>query len=267
MKLIHISDLHFGLHNPALIECFLQDMAEIKPDIIIISGDLTQRAKPPQYQLLLSFLQRLPAVVLTVPGNHDIPLNNLFARLVYPFKNYKHYIASSFNNEFHNDKLRILGVNSVNPFRVKDGQLTRKIRQQIKDYFSPDFDGINIIFFHHNFDYMEGWHKPLENYRQFVDYLKASPIHIVCTGHLHYANVSVLEKNEEQSCLLLHAGSLLCLRSKDGLNSYYAMTIEQQSCQLQWRVFKQDGFEVFKQYSIDFNKKFSGQVLIERGLN
>jgi|GEM_PF-1646550 len=255
MKIIHISDLHFGMHHEHLIELFLNDLSVIQPDIVLISGDLTQRAKSYQYKQLLLFLDKISAQIFIVPGNHDIPLWNPFARLFNPFKKYNFYIKPNFKTKFNNDSVRILGVNSVNPYKIKDGILSFKTMSHIEAYFKQPFDGLNILFFHHNFGYMIGSHKPLQNHRQFLNYLKQSPIHIVCTGHLHYANTILIEKNDHRPCLLLHAGSLLCTRSRDGLNSYYLMEATGQKCRIDWRVLENKEFNTLKTHEIDFSKK------------
>ncbi len=108
---------------------------------------MTQRAKTYQFELLQSFLRCLSCEVLIVPGNHDIPLYNLFGRLFYPFKAYRKYIAKHFNAQFSTDYLAILGVNSVDPYQIKDGQLSSKLIKKIKQYFRLEKKAVNILFF------------------------------------------------------------------------------------------------------------------------
>lgn len=255
MKLMHLSDLHFGLHREELIEPFLHELEKIKPEVLIISGDLTQRAKEEQFKAFMEFAKKLTGVVLIVPGNHDIPLypSQFFMRMLYPFQRYKDYVNSELHVHFENEHIRVLGVNSVNPYRVTKGRLSRATMEQIHDYFSPSFSGINILFFHHNFDRLEGAHKPLENYEEFICYLKTSPIHIVCAGHSHYANVNLIEKNNHQSCLFLHAGSLLSRRRKDGFNSYFTIELHNPNCQVDWHIYQNNEFIVQQHYSFDLS--------------
>lgn len=251
MKIIHISDLHFGMHNPAIINPFLENLAALKPDEIIISGDLTQRARHEQYQLLQLFLKQLPAPVLIVPGNHDIPLYNVFSRFCNPFKRYNQYISSQLNANFYNEEVNILGVNSVTPYKIKDGALAHQTLNQIKNHFSSTSGQLNILFFHHNLNYFSGMHHPLNDATEFISYLKDSPIHIVCTGHLHYATVKFISKNQG-SCALLHAGSLCCLRTKDQMNSFYLIDSNNLKCTIEWRVFNMTSFSSYQTYSLDF---------------
>ena len=133
---------------------------------------------------------------------------------------------------------------------------------RIHTYFSKPFSGLSILFFHHNFDRLEGAHKPLENYEELVTYLKTSSIDLVCAGHSHYANINLIEKNNQQACVFLHAGSLLCTRSKDGLNSYYILEINNNCLNVEWQVFVDNTFELRKQYSLDLTQRFSALSLV-----
>ncbi|HAU1291156.1 TPA: metallophosphoesterase, partial [Legionella pneumophila] len=148
MKIIHISDLHFGMHQPKVLNTFLREISLNKPDIILISGDLTQRGLSYQYREFCSFINQLPVKALSVPGNHDIPLYNFLARFISPFRHYKRYINPDITTTFENDFVRILGVNSVNPLQLKDGKLSHEILNMIKRYFKPDDEKLNLLFFH-----------------------------------------------------------------------------------------------------------------------
>ena len=255
MKIIQISDLHFGMHKQNLIEPFLNDLKTIKPDLILISGDLTQRAKKQQFIIANQFLKQLPAPFLIVPGNHDIPLYNTFGRIFYPFKRYKLYISQELEYSFSNDEINILGVNSVNPLKIKDGQLNESTLQRIKNHFSKSSGQLNILFFHHNLNYFAGMHHPLNNAVEFINYLKMSPIHIVCTGHLHYANVKILNKNQSEIFALLHAGSLFCERSKDNMNSFYLLETNKLNCTVEMRAFKENSFISHQCVEINFSPR------------
>lgn len=255
MRIIHISDLHFGAHNTTIIAPFLKDLALLKPDLIIISGDLTQRAKIEQYQLLQSFLKGLPAPFLAVPGNHDIPFHNFFSRFFQSFKYYKKFVSPSLEVKFQDQNVNILGVNSAVPYKLKDGELSKATISRIKNYFSTTSGQLNILFFHHNLNYFSGMHHPLNNAEEFIGYLQDSPIHIVCTGHLHYANVKLVPKNQHGKCAILHAGSLMCPRSKDNLNSFYVIDTNQLQCIIEWKVFNQHSFITQQTYDLDFGKE------------
>ncbi|WP_133140845.1 metallophosphoesterase family protein [Legionella genomosp. 1] len=242
MKIIHISDLHFGLHRQEIIHRFLIEAAAIQPEIIIISGDLTHRARSEQFRDLKAFLSRLPGKVLIVPGNHDVPAFDLIQRFLTPFDKYRHFISNAMEVSYENESVRILGLNSVNPYSIKDGKLSLDSLKKIETYFSEAANKLNILFFHHNFQHFEGLHRPLSNTREFIESLKKSAVHLICTGHLHYANVSFLEKNGQESFALLHAGSLSCQRTRDDRNSFYLIEAKAGECTIELRTHELNQF-------------------------
>lgn len=252
MRIAHISDLHFGMHNPDIIEPFIDDCALLKPELLIISGDLTQRGKAEQFQQLSAFLASITIPQLIVPGNHDIPMHNPLMRFCHPFKQFKMYISSELEVSYENDEVNILGINSVTPYKLKDGALSIKSLTRIKNHFSAHSTQLNILFFHHNLKYFSGMHHPLNNAAEFLEYLKESPIHLVCTGHLHYSNLKLIPKRQGSPCALLHAGSLCCQRTKDENNSFYFINIERLHCSITRRIYVNKAFSSAEQYSLDF---------------
>lgn len=81
MKVIaHISDLHFGTEDTNVAEALVKKLHEDKPALVIISGDLTQRARTNQFKAAKEYLNKLPKPYLVIPGNHDIPLFDIFRR-------------------------------------------------------------------------------------------------------------------------------------------------------------------------------------------
>src|SRR4051812_33482571 len=89
----HLSDLHFGRHDAATAEALLESLQEQQPDLVIVSGDLTQRARRSEFAEARKFLDRIATAKLVVPGNHDVPLFNLLRRALTPFKHYEDHIA------------------------------------------------------------------------------------------------------------------------------------------------------------------------------
>ena len=79
---VHLSDIHFGAHRQDLAESLVADIAGVGPDLVVISGDLTQRARRGQFHQARAFIDRLSTSVLTVVGNHDLPLLDLPRRLL-----------------------------------------------------------------------------------------------------------------------------------------------------------------------------------------
>src|SRR5215211_5624613 len=148
--IIHLSDLHFGRVNPLLLDPLLQVVREVKPDLVAISGDLTQRARSYQFQQARSFLDALPKPQIVVPGNHDIPLHNLFARFIEPLTKYKRYITDDLQPSYQDEEVVIVGVNTARSLVFKGGRINEIQVSRLRDKFcSFGEDVVKVIVTHH----------------------------------------------------------------------------------------------------------------------
>lgn len=121
---LQISDTHFGTERPGVVLALLALAAEIRPDLVVLSGDLTQRARPSEFAAVGAFVARLPSVPrLMVPGNHDIPLFDLLTRWRRPFAAYVASCGPELEPSCWLADLFVTGVNSVRPWRHKHGAL------------------------------------------------------------------------------------------------------------------------------------------------
>src|SRR5438552_3952786 len=111
--LAHISDLHFGRTDAIVAEGLLKDIDTQKPDLIVVSGDLTQRARSLQFEEAKEYLARLHYPQLIVPGNHDIPLFDIFRRFFFPLTRYKKYITEDTTPEFIDEEIAVYGINTA----------------------------------------------------------------------------------------------------------------------------------------------------------
>ncbi len=116
-KLAHISDLHFGRIDEEVVEALLADLRSLGPDLIVVSGDLTQRGHRHQFREARAFLDRLSAPYLVVPGNHDIPGVNMLARFAAPFARYQRYIERDMRPLHLDAEIAVLGLNTARPVR------------------------------------------------------------------------------------------------------------------------------------------------------
>ena len=117
LTLMHISDLHFGpYYLPDIGEAVLRAAEALQPDVIVASGDFTQRAKPAEYQAAREYLDRLPKVPLVVcPGNHDVPLYRVWERVFAPHELYHQYISPRLNDVLRLEHATIVSLDSTSP--------------------------------------------------------------------------------------------------------------------------------------------------------
>lgn len=125
--LAQISDPHFGTERPDVVEALVRLMHEHAPTVVVLSGDITQRARRRQFRAARTFVDRLgAAVALAIPGNHDIPLFNLPARLLAPYANYCRAFGKDLEPYFESKELLVLALNATRWYRHKDGEVSRE---------------------------------------------------------------------------------------------------------------------------------------------
>lgn len=122
--LLQISDTHFGTEQPRVVEALVALAAQQRPDVVVLSGDITQRARPAQFRAAKAFVDRLGAPVLAVPGNHDIALFDLWARLTRPYARYTKVFGANLEPVFSSPDLLVVGVNTTRAWRHKHGELS-----------------------------------------------------------------------------------------------------------------------------------------------
>lgn len=138
-SVIHLSDLHFGAHDERLVEAVEQRIHEAKPDLVVISGDFTQRARTEQFEQACKFLERLRDAgheVLGVPGNHDVPLYDVLRRFLSPLTRYRRYIDDTLCPFHELPGATVLGINTARSLTFKDGRINEEQVAYIHDSFA-----------------------------------------------------------------------------------------------------------------------------------
>ena len=120
--LVHLSDIHFGRVDAAIVEPLISLIGKIKPDVVAVSGDLTQRARSEQFKEARAFLDRLPQPQIVVPGNHDVPLYNIFARFLQPLDKYRRFITEDLSPFYGDEEIAGLAVNTARSLTFKGGR-------------------------------------------------------------------------------------------------------------------------------------------------
>lgn len=195
ITIIHGSDLHFGKpHDPAASETFLETIHELAPDLLVLSGDFTQRAKVQEYEAARAWLDRLPDIPTVVtPGNHDVPLYRVWERLRRPFENYQRWIHPELDVVTSVPGVTAISLNSAAPRRaIVNGRIDRhQIEFAREAFLRADPADLKVVVAHHHLapapDY-EG-DKPLPGAREILDAFEAMGVDMVLGGHLHRAYI------------------------------------------------------------------------------
>ena len=122
-RIVHLSDVHFGRVDEQTVERAIESINGLEPDVVVLSGDLTQRARKQEFIAAKQFLDALPKPQIVVPGNHDVPLYNVIDRFVRPLDKFRKYITDDLMPKYLDDELAVVGVNTARSLVVKGGRI------------------------------------------------------------------------------------------------------------------------------------------------
>ena len=191
--LVHLSDLHTGRVDPRVADALTRTINGIKPNLIVFSGDLTQRATRTQFREARAFLDALQAPLLVIPGNHDVPLWNVARRFVMPLERYKRYITTDLAPVVEDDEMIVVGVNTARSLAWGEGRINKwQVDAILTRLDAAPRDVIRIIVTHHPFDLPPGVHQGrlLGRARMAMARFAAAGADLFLSGHLHLSHVS-----------------------------------------------------------------------------
>ncbi|MEA3050053.1 MAG: hypothetical protein QOG84_1889 [Sphingomonadales bacterium] len=231
-RIAQLSDMHFGAHDPRIVAASEAWLAEQRPDLIILSGDFTQRARREQFREAAAWLDRLRAAghrILAVPGNHDVPLYDLTRRFGAPLRRYKRYISGDLCPWFEDDHVAVLGINTARSLTFKSGRINREQMALIEQRFGAVAESkTRILVTHHPLYAMpvgEGGELS-EAVGRHDDAARAvcrAGVHIALAGHFHRTYAAAARKMVERAggALVIQAGTATSVRLRnDELQSF-----------------------------------------------
>ena len=195
LTIVHASDIHFGAPFRAdVAEAFLEAAHRVEPDVVVISGDLTQRAKVHEFEAAAAFLERLPAVPrIVVPGNHDVPLYRVWERLTAPHRNYRRLIDDRLDTVTRVPGATFVGLDSTAPHTaIVNGRIrARQVGFARAEFARTPATDLRVVVAHHHFapapDY-EG-DRSMPRARDVLDDFTDMGVELILGGHLHRAYI------------------------------------------------------------------------------
>jgi len=224
-RILHISDLHFGPpFVPAVAEALLQTIPSLAPDAIVVSGDLTQRAKRYQFVEAREFFDRLSDYpMLIIPGNHDVALWRIFERLFKPHALYREIISPELNPVLHVGNAVLVGLDSTAPRRsISNGRLDRHQLEHSGRVFAevPD-DKVRVVVAHHQFapGHDRVFDVSMPGARRAIDFFVEQKVEMILGGHLHRSYIgSSLDffpgHHRDRGVIIVQCGTTTSCRGK-----------------------------------------------------
>jgi 3',5'-cyclic AMP phosphodiesterase CpdA len=232
-SIVHISDIHFGQDDPVVVERLIERIGDLSPDLVVVSGDLTQRARKKQFAAARAFLDRLPVPQIVVPGNHDVPLYNVFDRFLNPLTKFRKYITSDLTPEFVDDDSAVLGINTARSLTIKGGRINQEQVDHVLERLGQlTSQKIKIIVTHHPFDLPEGFDEDdiVGGAKTVMPQLVGCGADIFLAGHLHVSHITHSARryrlDNGYSALIIQAGTAASTRERGEENSFNVLDLD-----------------------------------------
>jgi len=232
---VHLSDLHFGRVDERLLQPLVSAVQAARPDVVVVSGDLTQRAQPCEFAAARALLERLPSPRIVVPGNHDVPLYNLVDRWLRPLALFRDYIEADPAPRFTSAGLWIVGINTARSMVIKNGRINRQQMAVIRSTLqAAPADALRVVVTHHPFDAGDklGDHNRVGRADMAMRLFEECGVDLLLSGHLHVAYSGAAAPLEEAAPrpgpLAVSAGTATSTRVRCEPNEFNVLRVDKQ---------------------------------------
>jgi 3',5'-cyclic AMP phosphodiesterase CpdA len=228
--LLHISDLHFGRVPAGMAASLLAAAREIKPDVVVVSGDLTQRARVVEFEEARSFLDRLEFPTIVIPGNHDVPLYNPYGRFVQRLARYRRIITDDLAPSYVDDEVAVVGVNTARSLTWKGGRINARQIAQVRSELCEVPPGVTrVVVTHH----------PHGVARLALRAWSSCGADVLLCGHLHIAGAEIFGRT-----VVVNAGTAISTRMRGQENSFNVVKVEgRESVKVEQYGWKEKSFQ------------------------
>jgi 3',5'-cyclic AMP phosphodiesterase CpdA len=237
--IVHLSDLHFGRTDDALLTPLASVIAKLAPDLVAVSGDLTQRARTAEFQAARAFLDRLPEPQIIVPGNHDVPLHDVVSRFIQPLAKYRRYLTGDLEPFYADGEIAVLGINTARSMTFKGGRINEAQIERAKGRLcTVDPKVVKIMVTHHPFEVTDDQESTERVGRADLakEMLSACRCDLLLAGHLHVSDtgsVAMQSVAGSYSAIVVQAGTATSTRGRGELNSFNASRVETDRIEVQ----------------------------------
>lgn len=227
----HLSDLHFGRTDPAVLTPLVEAITAAQPDVVAVSGDLTQRARESQFIQARAFLDRLPSPQIVIPGNHDVPLYDVMRRFAAPLARFRRHVTRDLAPFYQDDEIAIVGVNTARSLTFKGGRINAGQVDAIASQFAQLPPSIlRIVVTHHPFDLPEHVDESqlVGRASMAMRAFARAGVDLFLSGHLHQSHSSTTQRYaiEGHSALVVQSGTSTSTRGRGESNAFNVLRVE-----------------------------------------
>ena len=240
-RLVHLSDLHFGAHDDRIVEAVEAYVDELKPDLVVISGDFTQRARTEQFKDACRFLERLQKAgheVIGVPGNHDVPLYDVLRRFLSPLARYRRFIDESLCPFVELPGVAVLGINTARSLTFKDGRINEEQVAFIRDTFArTPTNSFRILVTHHPLLALQvgdNMTPAIGRQELALDAVQDAGVDMLLAGHNHHAETHHAGDHVTRAggALVVQAGTATSTRVREQAQSFNTIDVANASVKI-----------------------------------
>ena len=254
--IVQLSDLHFGRIREGVLKPLAGLIETITPDLIAVSGDLTQRAREKEFVAARDFLDGLPFPKIIVPGNHDVPLYDLYARFVKKLDRYRRLITADLEPFYADTEIAVLGLNTARSATFKGGRVNAQQIARIQERLCPLTGVTKVIVTHHPFDLPQSYPEQVlvGRARMAMTQLADCGVDLFLAGHLHIglAQAAALRLQlSGHSALMIQAGTATSTRQRGETNSFNVIRIQRPDISVS-RLTLRDALGIFVPTGTDY---------------
>lgn len=217
--LLQISDPHFGTEQPVVVEALVALAKQQRPNLLVLSGDITQRARPAQFRAARDFMARLGAPMLAVPGNHDIPLFDVLTRLRRPYAEHVAAFGADLEPMHTSPDLMVVGVNTTRTWRHKHGEVSAQQIERVERILaSAGSKQLRVVVVHQPMAVMRPQDAPhvMRGHAAALQRWAAAGADIVMGGHIHLPYVMAMS-GLARPLWVVQAGTAVSSRVRRGV--------------------------------------------------
>lgn len=152
LRIVHVSDIHFGCENADALKAVSACIEETRPDLVAVTGDITQAGYPREFAAASAWLKSLGSPAINTPGNHDTPYWNVLGRLCWAFRDYARHIGPDCFEEVSGPGLKAVAFNTARGIQPRmnwsKGQARREDALEVCRRLSPE-SGLRVAICHH----------------------------------------------------------------------------------------------------------------------